>query len=349
MSLDDATVDYEIDEEEAIEKIIPLLRQEYDIGCDDGEVDHVDEDIPLGKYVQWSTSDHKRFIPTCYTQKELAPGYYEVRCSNELGIYFERVEVNSEALLRLPDSNSDKVVSEIEKFWEREHIFREYGLAFKRGMLLYGPPGSGKSCTIRLVCADVIKRGGLCLKFTDPDLLVTGIRILRDIQPGVPVVVLMEDIDALFDNRGSRSDVLNLLDGVTKLDKIVFLATTNYPEKLEPRVKNRPSRFDKRFKIDTPNEVARRMYFEHLIGDHKVEGVDIDRWVKDSDTMTLAHLKEIFIAVVILGDDYEETIETLHKMKDPISSDEDHRTGAVGFGATKRIRAMTNPSGCSSG
>ncbi|MFK5088309.1 AAA family ATPase, partial [Klebsiella pneumoniae] len=76
----------------------------------------------------------------------------------------------------------------------------------------------------------------------------------------------MEDIDATLEIY-NESTVINLLDGVDRVDKIVFLATTNYPEKLGTRIMNRPSRFDKRFKVGYPTDNTRKIYLEHLIQD----------------------------------------------------------------------------------
>lgn len=284
-------------------------------------------------FIQWSTPDERVFIPTSNTCPVLPPAYYEVKSSNMVGTYFEKIPVLSEGLLRFPDSKSDKVLDEIEKFWDREHMFRQYGIAYKRGIILYGPPGGGKSCTIQLVCVDVIARKGVVVKWTNPSLLSGGLRILREIQPNIPIVVLMEDMDSIIEDH-SESDVLNMLDGVDRIDKVVFLATTNYPERLGARIINRPSRFDKRIKIGNPNEAARKMYLEHLFSKNGAKADDMDRWVKDTDKLSLAHLKELFVAVTIIGDTYDTALSTLRSMRENISSDhdEDH---PVGFGAER--------------
>jgi hypothetical protein len=286
-----------------------------------------------GSLVQWTTGDNKRFIPASHTSPRLVPGVYEIQQSPNIGIYFEKIPVKTEGLLRFPQTNSDKVVTEIQKFWEKEAIFREYKLYYKRGIILWGPPGSGKSCTIQLIMKDVVERDGVVIKFTHPGVFLEGMRIFREIEKETPAVVLMEDIDSTLE-RYSESDVLNILDGVDAVEKVVFLATTNYPQNLGARILNRPSRFDKRFKIDHPNAQSRRMYFEHLIGGaEKIKELKIDlkKWVKDSEKFSIAHLKELFVAVVILGDDYDQAIETLRSMKEFIHSDDD-KDRYMGFG-----------------
>lgn len=291
----------------------------------------------LKSYIHWTSSDGRFFIPAAPTVKTLTPGVYEIDQNPKTGIYFEKIPVRSEGLLRFPDTNSDRVVSEIKKFWERENIFKEYGLTYKRGILLYGPAGSGKTSTVQLIIEDVVSRDGIVIKFSEPYIFIDGMRVLRQIQPNTPVVVIMEDIDSILESY-SESEILNILDGVNEVSKVVFLATTNYPEKLGARIVNRPSRFDKRFRIGFPSAVSRRMYFEHLIGngdpkrlEDKISElkIDLDRWVADTDEMSIAHLKELFVQVVIIGDSYEESIKTLESMKEFL--EEKEHNGIMGF------------------
>ena len=281
------------------------------------------------KVVQWSSSDGRIFIPTATTTPFLTPGYYEIDCSPEVGIYFEKVPISLDNILIFPDAVTDKVLKEIQFFWEKEDIFKQFGLTYKRGQLLWGPQGSGKSTTLQLISKDVIDRGGIVIRFGNPGTFISGLRKLREIQPDTPVVVLMEDIDAIIRNY-NESSVINILDGVDKLNKIVFLATTNYPSLLGDRICNRPSRFDKRHKVGFLNADSRKLYIEFLKADHDID-IDIDQWVKDSNEFSIAHLKELFIAVVILGDEYESAIATLKSMK--IRSNEDASDGTMGLRA----------------
>lgn len=293
------------------------------------------EEKTLSNLVQWTTGDNKAFFPASKTVKQLIPGAYEIKMCHNAGLFFEKLSIKTEGLLRFPQTNSDKVVQEIQNFWNREKMFKDYQLTYKRGIILWGPPGGGKTSVIQIIMKDVIDRGGIVIKFQHPGLFIDGMRKLREIEKETPVVVLMEDIDSILEIYNG-SEVLNVLDGVDDIQKMVFLATTNYPDRLGARIINRPSRFDKRFKIDHPNSESRRIYFKHLIGNAaKIDdlNVDLDKWVKDTKGFSIAHLKELFVAVVILGDDYNESVETLRNMKEDITPRdyEDRYNKPVGF------------------
>jgi AAA+ superfamily predicted ATPase len=303
----------------------PLKILEIPVGVDMKEGDEADVTVT---YTQWTSHDSKTFFPATRSCGKLTPGFYLINHNNGQ-IFFRKERINSEELVRFEDSNIDKVITEIEKFWEREEIYGQFDLAYKRGILMWGPPGTGKTCTVRLVMEDVIRRGGIVVNFTNPALFNEGMKLFREIQPDTPCVVLMEDIDSIMDTY-CESDVINVLDGVQRISKVVFLATTNYPDRLGARVVNRPSRFDKRYKIGNLNLESRKIYFQHLFDrDEKLlKSHDIERWASDTDGLSVAHLKELFVSVVIIGDTYDDAINVLQKMRDQIK-DEDK--GSFGF------------------
>lgn len=283
-------------------------------------------------FTQWTSVDGVMYFPAGNTSPFLVPGYYEPKVTSDRGYGFQKLTCKTEGLITFPETNSEKVVSEIQNFWSKESLFKTHGLSYKRGIILWGPPGSGKSSTVQLVLKDVIDRGGVAIKFAIPNLFIECTRILRKIQPTTPIVVLMEDIDAILDEWG-EPEVLNILDGVETVEKVVYLATTNYPELLGERIINRPSRFDRRFKMPHPGKKSREIYLNHLFSKETVsmENINIEQWIEDTEGMSISHLKELFIAVCILGDPYDSTIEVLRSMvEDKISSSED-RNNNFGF------------------
>lgn len=283
---------------------------------------------------QWHISEGK-YVPTGTTVKKLPPGYYKPTYSSQIGYYFQQIKPETDDVFRLPDTNSEKVVKEIEKFWDREHLYKEFKVLHKLGIFMWGPPGSGKTSTTNLIVQDVIARGGIAITFTCYDYFVENIRNLRKIQPDVPVVVIMEDIEAIL-KRDAESNILNVLDGAESFEKVVFIATTNFPEELGDRITNRPSRFDKRFKMPLPTKKAREYYFTHMLTDKLIEDnkIDVNNWVADTKGFSIAHCRRLFVAVCVNGDKYEDVIKELEAMSEKISSDMDHEEvkGGLGFG-----------------
>lgn len=259
-------------------------------------------------YIQWTTSNNKDFYPVGKTVDILPPGCYTVQESMS-GLFLQKQDIRTNGVLKLPDTNSDKVIGEISKFWESKNKFEEHKMPYKRGILLFGPPGSGKTCTLRTVMNDVESRGGLTLEFKHPHYFMEGYKMIRQVHPDRPIIALMEDVDAILE-RCSESEFLNVLDGVHDINNVVFVATTNYPEKLGSRIFNRPSRFDKRFMIGMPNDKSRKMYLEYKGVDNNI----IDEWVKDTEGLSLAHLAELYTAVNVLGEDYSEAITVIKGM-----------------------------------
>lgn len=242
----------------------------------------------------------------------LPPGAYHF-AQIPTGIAFAPLTMTEEPVFKLPCPAVSIVMREVERFWDRRQHYQKYGVPHKRGILLYGPPGSGKSTTIREVARDIISRGGIVTFMPPPDLFTYGLAAMRQIQAEIPIVVVMEDLEDILSNF-EESDVINMLDGLGALDRVLFLATTNNLDKLPQRVQNRPSRFDRKIKVDYPSPEHREAYLRHL---DKFEDLTPERmksWVEKTHDFSIAHLKELFTATVILGVEDAEALDNLRSM-----------------------------------
>lgn len=288
----------------------------------DAAYDSIEEDgLVFSNTSQWTSNDGVIFFPAATSVKELPAGVYSIGM-NFGQLFFTKVDIKTEDLIRFSDANSDQVIDEINSFWGKKELFQKFGLPYKRGILLYGPPGSGKTCTIRFLINDLIKLGGIVLQVDNVSLFAAGLDVLRKIDKEKPIIAIIEDIDSYAN--GEETTLIGLLDGISNVENIVFLATTNYPEELSGRILNRPSRFDKRFYIGYPNASSRKMYLEHLAKSMESKPwnrkLSLDRWVKDTQGMSVAHLKELFVATVILDNSYDDAIKTIKEMKNQLTS-----------------------------
>ncbi|HOA89311.1 MAG TPA: proteasome ATPase [Propioniciclava tarda] len=153
-------------------------------------------------------------------------------------------------------------------------LFAEFGLAAPKGVLLYGPPGCGKTMIAKAVAN---ASGSYFLNVKGPELLdkyvgetERQIRVIfaraRELAAeGRPVVVFFDEMDSLFRTRGSgvSSDVestvvpqlLAEIDGVESLENVIVIGATNREDLIDPAIL-RPGRLDVKIKLERPDEVG---------------------------------------------------------------------------------------------
>lgn len=261
---------------------------------------------------QWTALGPGSFIPSGRSFPALPCGFYRGHATPDGSVYASDIPLISDALAVLPGSCNETVLSGIREFWKSKAKYARHGLNYKRGVLFYGPPGSGKTATVTLLCKELIEvHNGAVFVCENPALLSVLLHKLRKIEPERALIVVMEDIDEII-HRHSEHDLLALLDGETQISNVVFLATTNYPDRLGGRIVNRPSRFDERIFVDMPSVVTRRAYLAKVTAGH---AVDLDQWADDTQGMSISHLRELVVAVCCLGREYGDTLSRLRSMR----------------------------------
>jgi len=268
---------------------------------------HVMPDEYVPGFQQWLV-DGDKFIPMTKTVQTLPAGDYGMRYDRmyDKNVLFMRQPI-CEDLLELPMDEFDDVLNDIGTFWKSRELYDEYGYIYKRGILLYGPPGCGKTSLIALMSRQLIsKQDGVVLNLTTSDDIFAFdeiMRSIREIEPDRRVIAVIEDIDNFVSERRDQAELtsklLNLLDGKMQFDNIVIIATTNYPEELEERISNRPSRFDLRREIGPPKVRAREYYLRYKLKPRDLKSIDVEEWLRKTSGFTIDHLKELVCLVFV--------------------------------------------------
>lgn len=291
-------------------------------------VDQEEEAKKEENYTQWALGPNGRFTPVGSSIKSLQPGVYEAFTSpGSWGV--ERLNISSDEIYELPDMATNTVLNEVERFWNNEPLYRKHNLLYKRGIILHGPPGSGKTVCVKLLMNKLIKRGGIVLLVHNVPLAIMCLKAIKRIEPTRNLICIFEDIDEILQANG-ESEVLSMLDGEHNVDRVLNLATTNYADRLGARIINRPSRFDRRVFVGMPNDEARAHYLRRATND-TLTSSDLELWVKNTKEMSIAHLRELVVAVYCLNQPYNEVIDRLSDMAKQVKSAEEFKQNGMGF------------------
>ncbi|MBI1350866.1 MAG: proteasome ATPase [Actinomycetales bacterium] len=231
-------------------------------------------------------------------------------CDVRAGYAYERIpksEVEELVLEEVPDiryedigglgEQIDAIRDAVELPFMHPELFLEHALKPPKGILLYGPPGCGKTLIAKAVANSLAKKAaermGLSegrsyfLNIKGPELLNKYVgeterhirlvfsRAREKASEGMPVVVFFDEMDSLFRTRGSgvSSDVENTIvpqllseiDGVESLENVIVIGASNREDMIDPAIL-RPGRLDVKIKIERPDaEAARDIFSKYLV------------------------------------------------------------------------------------
>lgn len=203
--------------------------------------------------------------------------------------------------LVLPANLGRELLAQCKQFLASRKEYARFGVPWKRGVLMLGPPGNGKThCIKALLNALDIP----CLYVQSFDSrLDTAQRNIRKVferaRRTTPCALVLEDLDSLLTDQ-TRSFFLNELDGFAANEGLLTLASTNHPQKLDPAIIKRPSRFDRKVHFDLPGEPERLRYLQLLnrkMGEELADEALAELASKTTE-FSFAYVKELMVSAI---------------------------------------------------
>jgi ATPase family associated with various cellular activities (AAA) len=218
--------------------------------------------------------------------------------------FHRRPVMGAEQLVLAPQTLAEVQRQVVEVARHKERLLAA-GQHLKRGLLLYGPPGVGKTHTVRYLTSSLIGTTVIQLTGNALHLIAEACSVARALQPSMLVV---EDVDLIAEDRGMHPghhpmlfQLLNEMDGLAEDADVVFVLTTNRADLLEPALAARPGRVDQAVALELPDAAARRALFELYRGDLPVDTSGLDDVIARTEGVTASFLKELIRRSALLA------------------------------------------------
>jgi hypothetical protein len=182
------------------------------------------------------------------------------------------------------------------------------GRHLRRGLLLHGRPGTGKTLTAMYLAARMRERTVVLLTGREVGLIPRACAMARLLQPSM---VILEDVDLIAEERDRQQpgctpllfELLNEMDGLGDDADVIFLLTSNRPDLLEPALAARPGRVDLAVEVPLPDAGCRRRLIE-LYGhglDLRLDTGGLDRLVQRTEGVSPAFIRELLRKAALLA------------------------------------------------
>lgn len=222
-----------------------------------------------------------------------------------IGLSFGEVPATTRDDVILPDAVLHRVERHALGVSTHRDALLAAGQHLKRGLLLFGPPGTGKTHTTRYLLGQLSGYTRLVLTGRALHLIGSAAELARDLEPAV---LVLEDVDLVAEDRSFGPggnpvlfDLLDAMDGAAADADLLFVLTTNRADLLEPALAARPGRVDVAVQIDLPDAEARRRLFglygrgtPMTLGDAEIAEV-----VERTEGVTASFLKELVRRAVL--------------------------------------------------
>lgn len=200
------------------------------------------------------------------------------------------------------------LINDVHGFFDSRAVYEEYKVPWKRGIILHGTPGCGKTISIKALMNTLQAKNVASLYVKSFDAC-QGMQysinaIFAKARVMAPCLLIFEDLDSLVKDE-VRSYFLNEVDGLEDNNGLLLIGSTNHLERLDPGTSKRPSRFDRKYHYKLPGEQERKLYCQYwqrkLHGNSKIElNDDINEIVaKLTEGFSFAYMKELFVQALL--------------------------------------------------
>lgn len=206
--------------------------------------------------------------------------------------------------------------TDVEGFFDSRETYQKLKVPWKRGIIYYGPPGNGKTISIKAMMHSLYQRGtDGDSRMSVPTLYVRTLssymgpeyslaQIFGKARQEAPCYLVFEDLDSIVSDN-VRSYFLNEVDGLKSNDGILMVGSTNHLDRLDPGISKRPSRFDRKYYFSNPDYAQRVQYckfWQGKLADNKdLDFPDklCDKIAEITDKFSFAYMQEAFVASLL--------------------------------------------------
>ncbi len=271
------------------------------------------------------------------------------------------------------DEQIEMITDAVELPFVHQHLFAEYQLPAPKGILLYGPPGCGKTLIAKAVANSLAKKvaevsgdqhaRSYFLNIKGPELLNKYVgeterqirlvfqRAREKSEEGWPVIVFFDEMDSLFRTRGTgiSSDIestivpqlLTEIDGVETLKNVIVIGASNREDLIDPAIL-RPGRLDVKIKIERPNEEAAAQIFgRYLTADLPLDAGEVASLGGGDPHKAVVAMIEDTVAEMYRDDELNQFLEVTYQNGDKeIMYFKDFSSGAMIENIVRRAKKL---------
>lgn len=272
---------------------------------------------------------------------EVQPGIWTMAIENQK-LILRPTEFTKQTLIDSYVSTKD-ITSKVDTFFSKIDIYKELQVDAKRGLLLYGPAGTGKSSSLAKVAEKYGKLQNTAVVCWPSDKFEA--RVVKDFLNNFnyeknniqQFILIIEDLGGVEQNSGQRyseSSLLSILDNVERTFTIptMIIATTNFPEMFLENLTNRPQRFDDLIEVKRPDGDGRAAFLQFFSKGTATADERVKIRASKYEIMSPAHIKEIVIRARLYDITISESIDKIFEQAERASKNFTPRRNSMGFG-----------------